>query len=309
MWAITSYFNPARYKRRLQNYRTFRTKLAAPLVTMELSFDGNFELKDGDADILIQISGGAIVWQKERLLNLAIRSVPSDVDNIAWIDCDVIFERSDWPDEAEAQLDNFEVVQLFSELVDLKSEYGKNDVDYRDPVRRLSGLVSLINDRKIRHSDVGPLLQGGQRDATGFSMGIAWAARRKVLEGHGLYDAMIIGGGTRALIGTLYGQFQKIIEVFELNSARQAHYLKWARPYYEAVGDRVGHVPGRIYHLWHGDRANRKILERHHMLAGFDFAPDADLTIGANGAWQWARSRPDLEQLMTSYFDSRAEDG
>ncbi|HML08369.1 MAG TPA: hypothetical protein VK430_09630 [Xanthobacteraceae bacterium] len=306
MWAVTSYFNPARYKRRLQNYRTFRKKLAAPLVTVELSFDGDFELKDGDADILIQISGGAVVWQKERLLNLAIKSVPSDVDRIAWIDCDVIFDRSDWWNAAKAKLDTLNVVQLYSDLVDLSPEHDQRD--HPDAARRRQGIISFIEQDNLKPAQVGPLLEAG-RGAGGKSMGLAWAARREIVERHGLYDAMIIGSGDRLMVGTLYGQFQKMSEVFDLNSARREHYLGWARDFYRAVDDRVGHVPGRIYHLWHGDFADRKALERHRWLAGFDFGPDVDLMIGANGAWQWARSRPDLEQLMTSYFDSRAEDG
>jgi hypothetical protein len=36
--------------------------------------------------------------------------------------------------------------------------------------------------------------------------------------------------------------------------------------------------------------------------------PNLDLRIGANGAWQWARPRPDLEEFMGKYFLSRAED-
>ena len=73
MWAITSYFNPARYKNRLSNFRVFRANLGVPLVTVELSFDGNFELSEKDSDILIQVSGGAVLWQKERLLNVALK--------------------------------------------------------------------------------------------------------------------------------------------------------------------------------------------------------------------------------------------
>ena len=59
MWAITAYFNPVGYKRRLSNYRMFRANLGAPLATVELSFDGRFELTERDADLLIQIHGGA----------------------------------------------------------------------------------------------------------------------------------------------------------------------------------------------------------------------------------------------------------
>ena len=82
-------------------------------MTVELSFDGRFELVGSDAEILIQLSGGAVLWQKERLLNLALKAVPSGVEKIAWLDCDVILERTDWVEEAKKQLDEFNVIQLF----------------------------------------------------------------------------------------------------------------------------------------------------------------------------------------------------
>ena len=52
MWAVTSYYNPARFRRRLANYKTFRANLAVPLVTVELSFDGNFELLETETQPL-----------------------------------------------------------------------------------------------------------------------------------------------------------------------------------------------------------------------------------------------------------------
>jgi hypothetical protein len=60
LWAITSFFNPIRYESRRSAYKIFRKNLRGPLVTVELSFDGLFDLQINDADILIQISGGAI---------------------------------------------------------------------------------------------------------------------------------------------------------------------------------------------------------------------------------------------------------
>src|SRR6476660_344267 len=93
MLAVTSDFNPMKSRRRLANYRTFRSRLDVPLVTVELAFDGQFELTSGDADHLIQLSGGDIMWQKERLLNIGIKSIPSAVKNFAWIDCDILFGR------------------------------------------------------------------------------------------------------------------------------------------------------------------------------------------------------------------------
>ena len=44
LWAITCYFNPVGYRRRLENYRMFRQRLKVPLVAVELSFDEKFQL-------------------------------------------------------------------------------------------------------------------------------------------------------------------------------------------------------------------------------------------------------------------------
>ena len=42
------------------------------------------------------------------------KSVPQNAKNIAWLDCDVIFERPDWMHEAERKLSEANVVQLYS---------------------------------------------------------------------------------------------------------------------------------------------------------------------------------------------------
>jgi hypothetical protein len=306
MWAMTSYYNPVRYKRRLANYRIFRELLRIPLVTVELSFDGHFQLTDKDADILIQISGGAVLWQKERLLNLAIKSVPPNENNIAWVDCDAVFERPDWMDEANKQLKSFNVVQLFSDQVDLRPEDHQTNFDYHATPPSGHGIISLVSGNKFRQSDVVPT---SDRNRRSFAWGLAWAARREILEEHGLYDAMIAGGGTRALVSAMYADFDKVIEAAQFNAAQREHYLKWALPYQQAVGERVGHVTGRLYHLWHGNIENRNYAGRHRGLVECNFNPDTDIAIGSNGAWQWARSKPDLEKFLTTFFITRAEDG
>jgi hypothetical protein len=55
LWAITSYFNPVGYARRLQNYLAFRKHLAIPLVTVELAYRDDFDLPPDAGDILIRL--------------------------------------------------------------------------------------------------------------------------------------------------------------------------------------------------------------------------------------------------------------
>ena len=85
MWALTSYYNPAGYRRRRENYRHFRRRLGLPLVAVEAERDGVFDLAPGDADILVRIAGGDVMWQKERLLDIALDVLPPACRAIAWV--------------------------------------------------------------------------------------------------------------------------------------------------------------------------------------------------------------------------------
>lgn len=299
MWAITSYFNPAQYKRRLSNYRFFRARLQVPLVAVELSFDGRFELSEGDADILIQISGGAVLWQKERLLNVALQAVPRDVDRIAWVDCDLVLKQPDWVEAAKCELDKFDIVQLFSAAAHMRFEdfsAAEPGAGGLDPV---PGIVASPDARRLI------LVKSNENY---YQSGFAWAANRQLLEQHRFYDAAIVGGGDCMMVGAALGQYEGIAERFSLNEPRRKHYLDWAIPFHKSVDGRVGLISGTVCHLSHGDLQNRRYGDRHECLAAFNFDPGHDLRVGSHGAWEWARPRPELETFLKSYFVARDED-
>jgi hypothetical protein len=287
----------------------FRANLGAPLVTVELSFDGRFELTDQDADVLIQLSGGALLWQKERLLNLALKAVPSNATNIAWLDCDVILKRSDWVDEAKSQLKEFKVIQLFSEAVHVNSEDYEKKSDHFNGYASVPGIVSLSNARELMSlgRQEQEHLKFVSKKEEIYKMGLAWAANRRLLEDHGFYDASIVGSGDRLMVSAMYGRFEDSTKLFLFKGTRQQHYLRWAVPFHRSVAERLGYLSGTIYHLKHGELKNRQYLARHEQLVGLGFDPDFDIRIGANGAWQWARPRPDLEEFLRNYFISRDE--
>jgi hypothetical protein len=117
LWAITSYFNPAGYGRRLANYRTFASQLGVPLVTVELAFGGAFELCKDDADTVVQLRGGDVMWQKERLLNVALQSLPPHCKKVLAIDCDIVLaatSRKKRLMRSEVMVEDTDYIQLIA---------------------------------------------------------------------------------------------------------------------------------------------------------------------------------------------------
>jgi hypothetical protein len=254
------------------------------------------------------------MWQKERLLNLALAAVPPECRTLAWVDADVIFDRTDWAEEAQELLDRFPVVQLFETVHYLPPEFPLAQLGRVQPILNRNSISSLFAQGHkgdailpMGHQHDGSLedLPVEQRGATGF----AWAFRRELFQDRGLYDAAILGAGDRAMVTAAHGFFDIERDNRRLNPPQFDHFLRWARPFHQDVHGRVGVLPGHIYHLWHGDLKNRNFCERHRSFAAFQFDPYNDLALADNGSWRWNTHKPEMHQFVINYFLARKEDG
>lgn len=304
LWAITCFFNPAGYKRRVRNYRWFREHLNVPLITVELSFGNQFTLGPGDAEILVQLDQGDILFQKERLLNLALERLPEDCTAVAWIDCDVVFASRDWPEQTLEALERFAVVQPFSERVNLPPDTGPEPIaGWNGPCDRPS-LMALVHNSGLKTAEdfefkhVTPLA----------ACGLAWAARRDLLEKHGLYDGGILTGGDVLIFGAGLGILESRYIQWRLNAESRRHYREWADPFAQAVDRNMGYVAGRLLHLWHGAEAPRRYGRCLLELQDLGFDPYLDIAKTEQGTWRWSSEKPRLHAHVRDYFWSRDED-
>jgi hypothetical protein len=297
LWGITSYYNPAGYGSRLLNYHSFRSRLKIPLVTVELSFGGGFQLAEGDADILVQLDDGDILWQKERLLNLAVEQLPDDCHKVVALDCDIVFADPVWADKAAAALDEHMVIQPFSRHFDL--------FPFELPIgettsNRAPGSSSFFFH--VLHE-----FQGGQLmvDGTGKALGF----QRRLLDELGLYDARIMGGADMLMALSAVGAQQVGIELERMNEAEAAHFNEWAGAFHRAVDGNVGYVEGDLLSLWHGTIRDRRYHGRYTDIAEWRYDPREDIELSGQGCWQWASPKHGLHERIRSYFFSRREDG
>jgi hypothetical protein len=303
IWALTVYFNPMRYRRRRANYGTFRRHLGLPLIAIELAYGPDFELDQPDADILVQLRGRDVLWQKERLFNVAVAAVPPACRKIVCVDCDVVFESEDWLARTSRLLDRLALVQPFSHLHRMPPDW--------TPAQALVPGGDLLRSPALMLESGMPIatVLGTPAEQIKCSTGTAWATHTELLRRHGFYDSCIIGGGDSAFVRAAYGCFDEAMRLQHMNTRRREHYLAWARPFHEAVRADIACIHGNLRHLWHGAPQDRRYRNRIERLEPFDFDPFTDIALDDQRVWRWSSDKPEMHEYVRGYFAARREDG
>lgn len=276
---ITTHFNPWDRQRLRDTYTEWAAALGHPHQCVELAFG------EPETPASVAISGNRqnCLWQKERLINLAISRLPAEVEYVAWIDHDLIFDNPHWLDIGIDMIRRgVDCVQLFSEVA-----YQERDGSVS---RRRRGSVAAWQTS----GEIGDSAPGG-----------AWMASRAWLDKvGGLYDRNICGGGDATFLHAVTKCKTTYID-------RQAPRLRDdCLAYAERVSASVGYVPGAVRHLWHGDRANRQYLSRDEILVAADFDPVRHLRINADGILELTEAAPaGLADQIAEYFANRRDDG
>ena len=298
---ITTYYNPCRWQTRRLIYDQFMRGMAevgAPVITVECAFgDMPFELPEAEG--VIQVRSQSLVWQKERLLNLAASWLPASCRYIAWIDADIVFENWNWVNDLERVLRKHQVAQVWETCLRL----GKGNIETLPPDRVVSFAAVMTNHPQMLHA--------GRYDAHGHT-GYGWAMRREIFDWVGLYEHAICGSADHFMAHAIYGQYGFCIENALKHDVRQITHLQaWGTRFYAMTQGSLGCVPGEIRHLWHGDATNRRYFLRMHDITDLGYNPWSDLHIAPGRPIEWkpGLDKPGLKEYFTNYFASRREDG
>jgi hypothetical protein len=306
LWVIAAYFNPVGFARRRSQFDVFRERLNAPLAVVELAYGERAELGPGDADILIQRRGGDVLWQKERLLNLALEALPPECTKVVWADCDLVFADPGWVEKTSRALEDVPVVQPYTTVYDMARDATPPPTSSDSFVLARPSLAALAVAGKFDSEDVPDHTQGW---GDWCSPGHAWAIRRELLEAHGLYDAMVVGSGDVGIAAAIMGCPRLTIEEYRMNDRQADHYSRWAEPFHAALPGPVGVIDGDIYHLWHGRLEDRLYGRRYPDFSRFRFDPERDIIRSPQGVWRWNSDKPAMHRYVNDYFHARQEDG
>lgn len=308
-WGVCAHFNPTGQDILVHNLQIFATRCRAQglkLLVVELAFaDRPFQLADDVADMVLRRRTDTVLWHKERLLNLGIDHLPPACDKVAWLDGDILFDNADWVAQTALALKHHAVVQPFDTACWLPRPPARLPAEPPmglDEGCALPGMAARMAAHTDRRRALADYFQHGH---TGF----AWAARRDLLARHHLYDRHILGGGDVTLAHAFFGDadYWRGRNVFcrGMSKAEIAAAGRWGQALFADIATPVGHVPGRVLHLWHGRVAARGYMERARVLTENGFDPDADIRVDDDGVLCWTSDKPGLHRGVHDYFHRR----
>ena len=263
---IVPIFNASSAEHILFNYELFKTQIPEKdLFVIELSFDGHFLIPESENFIRIVGGENSVMWQKERLLNIALEKIPKDYTAISWIDADVIFKNDNWIEDLKNKLNSAALIQLFNKANFLS----ENNFD-KDHV--FNSVFS--KERPFNHC------------------GFAWCARREFIDSVKFFDYNICGCGDAIMFKAMTIDGKKEFEKSLVNENfgylyKVSKYIQSCRAFPFQIT--TTHLDTDIDHLFHGKIEERKYYEMVK-LPGIDFDPIEQLFINKDGIFEWSDS-------------------
>jgi len=301
LWVVSTYFDSEGYTSKLRALRAYLSVMersGIPVLLVEGAF-GRRPFLLPKSDQILRIRCPSVMWQKERLLNFAIGHLPDSCRKVAWLDTDIFFENPRWAVETANLLDDFPIVQPFDSALWLPK--GTELFQGRG--------IAWPGFAAVAHNHPG-LFLSGDFDRHGHS-GYAWAARKDLIQEHGLYDRSIAGSGDHLMAHAMMGDLSSPCVTNSVGAANpfRDSFHAWAKPFHRDVRSRVGFARGAVLHRWHGDRKKRGYYKRMVGLLARGYNPSLDVRVASSGALEWTEHGAALGRWLKDYFTRRQEDG
>jgi len=295
--------NPKEYKRRYELALKFIdhiTTFKVSLTVVECQIGQRpFHIPDSENSKykVIRVRNNSELWVKENLINIGIKSLPSDAKYVAWIDADLEFENPNWVDQTIEALKDKDIVQLFFTCSDM------NPYKKTLGVHKSFGFCFSKNIGKLANCYLNSM------KGVNFHTGYAWAARIDIIRKlGGLFENAIAGSSDRHMAYAFIGKISSSYPGNVGDSYTKVLHA-WSDNAYKEVKGKVGYVDGNINHYWHGKKADRKYQERWSIIKDNNFDPQKDLTKNEQGVLEWTEHASEkLKKEMSDYFAQRNED-
>lgn len=321
-YVVTTIINAVRFKRRYELYWQFKEMCDAAgvkLITVEAAFGNRqFMVTQKGNPMHVQVRTIEELWHKENMGNLGFNRM-MHVDplarEVAFVDADCAPMRTpvDWFEETWHQLQHYEVVQMWEQMIDL-------DIAFNPIATRPSFMYHYF-----KYGEPHPIILGqgdgyympGRPKRLFGAPGLAWAynvdAINKISAGGGgpLLDCAILGAGDSYMAAGMLGLIASQYDAKSITAGYARRLFRWQEMCERWIKRDVGVVGGTVYHYFHGEKIARGYATRGKILSSNDYDPDTDLKYDAYGLLQletWDPRQIRLRDQIRAYFRQRNED-
>lgn len=278
---ICAYFNFTNNQLRKNHYIEFRKNFKYPITTIEVALDKSlFFIEDS---IRILANDNNILWQKERLFNIALQHIPENFTKIVWVDTDIIFLNDNWLIDLEKILDEYTIAQPFEYVFETEgNNHCLNNYSYS----------KCLKDHLDQGSDI-PIFA---------AMGLCWGFNRNILA-NGFYDRHILGSNDALQLLSVMGDYLNSQVINTYPKALVKDWLYYCRQMPPLIKYNVGYCKGKIQHLYHGNMYKRGYHTREKLLSQYQYDPKKHIELDTNHLYRI--TEPNLQQSIIRYFDER----
>jgi hypothetical protein len=297
LYVLVPMSNPMRYASRAHLMKPFLDRMkgyGVSVIFVEATFgDRPFEVASLAEPNHLRLRCDHAIWIKEAMLNVAASAVPASAKGIAWIDGDIDFVRDDWAIETLQQLQHNPVVQVFSHAVDLGPS-GEIMQTHKGFAYLYTEHGQLPHEKRDGYSHMHP--------------GYGWAWRPEAWNAvGGMLAGAICGAGDNHMAHGLIGRAEESVP-----GGMHPNYRKmvvdWGERAWRAVKGDIGYVPGTVHHFFHGQKRDRRYVDRWKILRDHQYDPQSDIIWDRFGMPQLRADRVPLKRDLEAYFRSRNED-
>ena len=285
--AITCFFSYAQNSLSVQRYKEFKANLerqGVKLYAVELAFDDEEFLL---GDVYLRLRTDTVLWHKESLLNILVKRLPPYVKKIAWLDCDIFIEKSNWSEEVSDLLNDYKIVQLGSEHIYL---------DNAGHIQRQH--KTLGYGAHHQKADWGNYAE--------YHPGLGWAASRDLFSKCGGLFNYGLSGGADGMMGYIFAngkgedpnnmrtwireeRYELYKEFCPTIIEKLEDYKNAIAPY---VNGSVTYLDSKVWHRYHAPQSRRGYMSRPEVLRGIDL--NKDLLKSDSGLFKWRDMRYNL---------------
>jgi glycosyltransferase involved in cell wall biosynthesis len=320
---VTVHFNPTGSETLRKTHSLFLEGLrnVAPFVKCyELLFDDQEQQIEGSIIIRGSLQKNCL-WQKEALLNVAVKNIEDEKKYIVWLDHDLLFLNKEWLKVSISKMESgFDFVQLVTDL-GWADRTGK--VHIYKPSR-----LSVLRDLEpySEWSDAFPKNPYG-------NPGLVWGGRVDALKrmGENPFPNAVIGSGDEyfalGVTRTTKGGVSLIVKMIDdliaqpylratgVKSIEECPQIKkYAQFMTEKIIDMskylfsvttVENCP--VYHFWHGDSKHRQYAERHSIIQECNLDLYEDVFINDEGIYEFVKDKYVASERFYRFFSERKE--